>query len=329
MKSMTTVFYSEKLDEKFLNKIREELRTAFKGCKKIAIKIHFGEPGNKYAFVPEDIKPITNILKDVGLDFFLFDSSVRYNSIRANPLTHKKYAIKKGWGELGEIVTNDEFITVKAKMMDYEVCKTLADADGVLVISHVKGHVCSGFGGAIKNLGMGALTPKSKGDIHSGASPVFSGECKQCRACELACPMGTLKVTADGPEFGLCFSCSDCIYACPEGLIKPRVAPFDYLLAEGASCAQKKFKKEYYISYLTNIVKLCDCNSDPGKLIAKDSGFLASSDIVAIDAASHDIITKKAGEDVFLKFNKKGGMEQVQEAEKLGMGSSKYNLVKT
>lgn len=322
---MANVYHSNNKDN-FLSKVKEEIKDNFKNCNKIAIKIHFGEPGNKTAFKPEDIKPITDILNELNIEFFLFDSLVTYNSLRNNPDSYKNFAIKKAWGRLGEIRINDEHINVKGENLTYGVCKELIDADAVLVVSHFKGHTCTGFGGAIKNLGMGALTKKTKGDIHHGGEPVFVGKCTQCRACERACPLGTLKVK-DKPVFGGCYGCSDCVYACPNSAIKTRVNYFDTLLAEGASIAQSKFKKAYYISFLKNITHLCDCQSHPGEIIAQNNGFLASPDGVAIDMAAYDIILKNQGEDVFLKFNKKSGTEQVRAAEKFGMGQSKYNLI--
>jgi len=322
---MSDVYHTED-EKKFLEKLKQELKERFAGCRKIALKIHFGEPGNKTAFKPEDIKPITDILNELNIHFFLFDSPVEYNSLRDNPNSYRNFAIKKGWGELGEIRINDQHVSVKGKNLIYEVCKELVDADAVLVVSHIKGHVCTGFGGAIKNLGMGAMTKKTKGDIHSGGEPVFVGKCTQCKACERACPLGTLKVK-DKPVFGTCYGCSNCAYACPNSAIKTRVNYFDRLLAEGAFSAQSKFKKFYYISFLKNITQLCDCESNSGKIIANDSGFLASNDGVAIDMAAYDIILKNEGEDVFLKFNKKSGTEQVKAAEKFGMGQSKYNLI--
>ncbi|MBI5148443.1 DUF362 domain-containing protein [Candidatus Pacearchaeota archaeon] len=323
---MTIVYHSTDY-AKFIEVIKKELEKQFKGCKKIAIKIHFGEPGNKYALTPEQVKPITDLLKELNIDYFLFDSPVSYGGPRGNEKSHKEAAIEKGWQELGEIRISNEFIEVKGKNMRYQVCKELANADGVLVVSHVKGHVCSGFGGAIKNLGMGALTKKTKSDIHNGAKPEIIGECTLCGECKNACPINGIKVITK-PMFIRCYGCSNCCYACKYGTIKPRVNFFDSLLAEGASTAQSKFKKVYYISFLMNITKECDCASNPGKLIAKDAGFLASSDGVAIDKASHDIIVKNEKEDIFLKYNKKTGLRQIEEAERFGMGSKQYKLLK-
>jgi len=88
--------YHTKNENKFLEKLKEELKKKFKDCDKIAIKLHFGEPGNKTAFVPEDIKPITELLKEIGIDFFLFDSPVKYNSPRNTVEGYKESARKQG-----------------------------------------------------------------------------------------------------------------------------------------------------------------------------------------------------------------------------------------
>lgn len=328
-KEIVKVYYSKELKEKFISKLKEELGRKFINCKTIAIKMHFGEPGNKTSFKPEQIKPITNILKELKINYFLYDSSVAYNSPRNNPDSHKKAAVERGWGELGEIKTDDNFILIKGKNLEYEVSKSLAEADGVLVISHFKGHFCCGFGGAIKNLGMGALTKKTKSEIHAGGKPNVSkvkGKCTQCKACENACPLDGIKVT-DKPNITKCYGCSNCCYVCPNGVLTPKVDYFDNLLAGGANAAQSSFKNFYYVSFLTNITEDCDCEEDSGKIIADNSGYLMSEDAVSIDQASRDLVIKKAGKDVFKEFNKKSGLEQIKAAENVGMGSSKYKLV--
>jgi len=323
---MVDVYHSRSLDESFISNLEPELKACFEGCKTIAVKIHFGEPGNKMAFVPEDVKPVLDILTKIGLDFFLYDSSVAYESPRNSPETHKRAALEKGWGELGSVRTDDDFIKVKKDRLTYDVAKPLADADGVLVLTHVKGHSCSGFGGAIKNLGMGALSKETKSAIHSGGNPVYISGCVQCKACEAACPLGTLKVE-EGPVFGTCYGCSNCVYVCPEKAIKPKLAGFDLLLAEGATAAHESFKKAYYISLVHNISKECDCESDPKQIIAPDCGVLTGKDPVAIDRAAHALIVEAAGEDPFLKHNKKTGLQHVEAAEKCGMGTANHELL--
>lgn len=321
---MANVFHSKTIDEKFLKQLRSELEKSFKGCKKIAVKIHFGEVGNSKAFTSKDVEPIMNLLEEMKFDYYLYDSSVTYGGPRANPTTHKLLAKAKGFKN---VETGDEFIEVKGKYLTHQVCKKLADADAVLVLTHVKGHVCTGFGGAIKNLGMGALTPKTKGDIHDGGKPLFRGDCIHCGICVKNCPIDGMKLDLSKPYpiVKRCFGCSNCAYVCPQHVISPKVASFDDLLAEGANAAQSKFKKYYYVSMVNNIAKQCDCMPVPGAIIAKDEGWLMSPDGVAIDKASYDVIIKNDGE-TFLKYNKKKGTEQIIAAEKLGMGKSKYVL---
>jgi hypothetical protein len=324
---MAIVHYSPKLDNSFIKTISSAIKDQFAGCKKIAVKLHFGEPDNKNSFQPHHIQPFTDLLQGLGMDYFMYDSSVNYPGLRSNPKTHLKAAEKKGYDRLGEIRTNDDFVISKGENMDYQVCKELADADGVLVISHFKGHCCCGFGGAVKNLGMGALTPKSKGDIHTGGEPVFTGECSQCGMCAKSCPIGGI-IISDKPDFNQCFGCSNCTTVCPDNLLRPKLKTFDELLSDGAAAAQRKFKKKLYINQMINISRLCDCTrGDPGEKIADDAGYLLSEDPCSIDHAARDIIIQKQGEDVFLKANKKTGLEHVRWAEKFGMGEMDYQLI--
>jgi uncharacterized protein len=322
--NLTKIYHSNLLDDKFLAQLKTELAHHFKDCKRIAVKMHFGELGNTKAFTPKDIKPITELLESMGFEHFLFDSSVMYGGPRANPTTHKMLAVTKGFRH---VETGDEFIEVKGEHLTYQVCTKLTDADGVLVLTHVKGHVCSGFGGAIKNLGMGALTKKTKIDIHNGGMPNFSGKCVRCKECVNSCPIDGLKLE-DGKEYPViksCYGCSDCSYACSHKVITPKNTYFDVLLAEGANAAQSKFKKHYYVSAIKNITQNCDCMPIPGEIIAEDAGWIMSPDGVAIDKAAYDLIVKKNGE-VFLNNNNKIGTAQIFSAEKLGMGKKEYSL---
>ena len=307
----------------FLERIRPELKR-FCG-KRIAVKLHFGEPGNPAAFTPLHILPLTDLLGELGITFFLYDSSVAYPSPRGRTASHREAALAKGWGSLGEVRTDDDrVIQVKGRHLTYEVCAPLAEADGVLVVSHLKGHVCCGFGGALKNLGMGCLSKKSKMAIHDGGSPVFTGECSGCGVCVPACPIGGIELQGGKAVFVTCYGCSGCAAVCPTQAISPKVAPFEELLAGGAKAAASRFKSAYYLTFMGNITRMCDCERSPGEIIAKDCGWLASADPVAIDRAGHDIVTATAGEDVFLKSNLKSGLGQIEAAEKLGLGSMRY-----
>ena len=113
---MTNVYHSN--DEiKFLLKLKQELGEKFKGCNKIAVKIHFGEPGNKTTFVPSDIKPITNLLKEIGLEYFLFDSPVKYNSPRNTVEGYKKSSLTDAANK--ETVPNTKTPSIRSQISWY------------------------------------------------------------------------------------------------------------------------------------------------------------------------------------------------------------------
>ncbi|MCF7798345.1 DUF362 domain-containing protein [Candidatus Woesearchaeota archaeon] len=308
--------FAKELTPTFLRTLKKTLAEEFKDAQTIAIKIHFGEVGNSNALKPKDVQPFTELLSEMGKEFFLYDTSVAYPGPRSNPLTHKALALAKGWGKLGKISLGDDIIKEKGAYMTYEVAKKLADADGVLVISHVKGHTCTGFGGAIKNLGMGALSKQSKRAIHNGGKPKQEGTCTACKACEKACPAHSIRVL-DKPKVGLCYGCSDCGYVCPTGYMAPKTEFFDKTLADGALAAEKHFKTKYYINIIKGISKLCDCVPTSGKKLAKDAGYLHDGNMAAIDRKSHEILFKQEGKDVFKEANLKSGLVHIEACEQL------------
>jgi hypothetical protein len=324
---MSKLLFSKTLEELF-DKIKwNEL---FKKGEKICVKLHMGEKGNKFFLRPEYIKKVIAKLKSIGVEPFLFDSPTTYKGARHTVEQYLQTASEHGFTEEAvgcPIVISNEGLTVKGKYYDIDICKPQVDADGVLVFSHVKGHRCSGFGCAVKNLGMGSLTKETKGRIHAGGEPVYVGECNQCGECVRHCNTKNIKLGYDGPEFGqtFCAGCSNCAIFCPTKAIKPKVDYFDWLLAEGAVSAYKLFKKSYYINAVVQISDRCDCD-DAKKIVAQDIGYLAGEYPVAIDTASIELINKQEGKNVFLEENKKDPLTHVKDAEKLGMGSAEYEV---
>ncbi len=311
---------------------KEELSRHFFPNERVAIKLHMGELGNDYYLKPDFVKIIVDILKELGIEPFLFDSPVIYPGGRDTVEKYYKTAEKHGFNEdeLGcRIVISNDSKLVKTENLCVEVCKPLIESDGLLVLSHVKGHMCSGFGGAIKNLGMGGVTIKTKRDIHQLASPVFVDECSGCGSCVKLCPVGAIKLKNKKANFDLenCWGCGVCIVGCPSNALKPRVASFDRLIAEGAYAVLKGIRKSYYVNVIKNITRLCDCAKDPGGIVLDDIGILLGRDIVAIEKASFDLINKKAGKDIFKELHKKSPFEHIKEAERLGLGNLNYELV--
>lgn len=308
-----------------------ELPKVFSKNDSVAVKLHMGERGNRYYLKPELVKKIVKIMKDCGLNPSLFDSPVMYGGARSTPEKYLENSQRHGFTEkeIGcPIVISDDFVQVKTQHLTAQVCKPLSEADGMLVLSHVKGHACSGFGGAIKNLGMGGVTKKTKGDIHAGSSPVCFGECTGCGTCQGYCPAGAITVK-EKAVFNLdsCWGCNLCVTYCPQKALRVKVASFDRLLSEGAYAVLKAVKKTYFVNVMKDLAQFCDCvGGGRNEIVGPDVGVLFGNDIVAIEKASMDLINQKVGYDLFLKVNHKSPIEHIKEAEKLGMGSLDYEI---
>jgi uncharacterized Fe-S center protein len=320
---MVMQFFPVDKEAEFLEALEKELGKTFLPGEKIAIKLHMGEPGNKTRLSIPFVKKIVDMLLRLGTKPFLFDSPVRYTSPRGTEEGYLKAAKEEGWEAAGcPIVVSNDAVQLKGKYATYGVCKDLVDADGVLVLTHVKGHICSGFGASIKNLGMGALSKESKGIIHEGGEPEYVGNCTLCKECSKNCPTDNIRYE-DRPFFddNWCCGCSNCARVCKSGAIKPKLELFDKLLADGAVTASKNFKKAYYVNVIKNITEGCDCLSDPGEFIMEDVGFVISDKLTEADRVSFDVIREKAGRDIFLEVIKKSPLIHIEAAEELDMAT--------
>ncbi len=306
------------------------LKDVFPDGSKVIIKIHFGEPGNKSAFVPEDIKPVVDVLKKKDIEVVLLDTPVAYNSPRSTVEGYEKVAKDRGYEELGDVVISGRYKDVKTKDFVAPVSRDLINSGNVLVISHVKGHSCAGFGGAIKNLGMGGLSPEGKSKVHNLCKPKFVKECEGCGMCADLCPAKAIEMVDGKAKINLekCWGCSICQINCPHNCLAPEKAYFDDLLAQGACAVINSFKGSvYYINFLLRISKDCDCESEAGGNIAKDVGILFSDNPVAIDKASVDLINKNEGRDVFQETHHKDPMLQIDYASKYCKFGKEYEVV--
>jgi len=261
--------------DKLEETLRDQIKEIFDKGEKIAVKLHMGEARNKYYLKALIIKRIIKVLNEIGLNPFLFDSIVLYPGERDTVEKYYKTAENHGFTEkeVGcPIVISNIGVDVKTRDMTVHVCKELIEADGILVVSHVKGHCCYGFGGAIKNLGMGGVTPESKKEIHSAGQ-----------------------------------------------------AETDDLLAQSAQAVLSGLKKVFYINFLIDIAKNCDCANDAGPIVAEDIGILFGQDIVAIDKASVDLIYQQKPK-VFDKLHDHDPYLQIKYAKELGLGEEEYDI---
>jgi len=304
------------------------LAKAFDPKKALLVKMHFGEPGNKAALTPDDIAPIIGALNQLAIRPTLFDMPVAYNSPRNSVEGYRKVVKQRGYNELAPCIISDDFVEIEAKDFVVQAAKPLAEAEQVLVISHVKGHYCSGFGGAIKNLAMGGVTKKTKSVEHTLGKPKWVDDCEGCGLCAKQCPSKAIKMMDGKAVINLekCWGCSICEVNCPS--LAPQVALFDDLLGQAAvAVIHKMSPKTYYINIIKNVAKFCDCDADGGAIVARDVGMLFSDDPVAIDCASIDLINQAEGKDVFKEANFKDPKLQVDFAAKyLGQKQKDYLL---
>ena len=335
---------------------KENPSLKFKGL--LPIKVHFGEKGNITFIEPKNFEGVINHLKKNGAESFYTDTNVLYKSERTFSETHLAIAKEHGFtflpikiadGDHGE--ENVEIDISKSDAKHFKKClvgKIIADSNQMLVIAHFKGHPESGFGGAIKQLGMGCAARGGKLAMHANAKPLLNPlKCKKCLTCVKHCPTNACIITAEqldpkssvGKKIGAiiphidskkCIGCAACIAYCPyEAMSVNWVSTlpntFEEKLAEYALAATLNKngtqKKCVYLLFALNIAKKCDCFGEKMKPIAKDIGVFASTDPVALDKACLDLLRKNEGKKVF------GGDHCLDHAEKIGLGSKKYELI--
>ena len=299
----------------------------FRGAR-VPVKLHMGEPGNRYYIPPSLVKLTVGRLKDIGADPFLFDTTVAYSGPRSTRDGYEKAAYRHGFSddEMGcEVVIGEEGVKVVEGSYGFEVAKEICESTHLVVISHVKGHVQAGFGGAIKNLGMGGVTKVTKRMIHRMSIPRHSAEkCDLCGSCAEACPFHAITVDSDWRyNSRACQGCSTCVSVCPTGALSYEIMD----LQKGLALAAKACiwgRRVLYINALVNITRSCDCDPHPDPIICPDIGYLASNELAAIDRASLELINE-VKPAVFEKINRIDPSKQVQYAQEIGFFAS-YEL---
>ena len=302
------------------------------------------------------MRRVVDLVKRAGGKPFVTDTTVLYPGGRITPERHLATAAGNGFTEAGigaPIVIADEgdegiAVTIESpvdgcKLKEIEVASRIYHADSLLVLSHTKGHLQAGFGGAMKNLGMGCATKKGKAAQHSATIPVYDeSKCDACNKCVEACPRDALsllegRIVRDGKR---CMGCSTCLFACPMEAFHLAPGANDRLqvnIAHAAYAALNNFKGNVgFINFVQDVTPHCDCVSPAGRPIVQDVGILASLDPVAIDKASIDLIDQApvivnpapaSPPDLLGKIYGIDSLVQLRAAAGLGLGSLEYNLV--
>jgi len=299
--------------------------------KKVPVKLHMGEENNPYFVKPELVKDVVMQLKKAHANPFLFDTTVAYHGSRYTKAEYQNLAQLHGFTrkKVGcDVIIDDTGVPTEVEDRTFEVADHLKHATHIFALSHVKGHIQSGMGGAIKNFGMGGVTKETKIKIHDSSYPVYQKDaCTSCGVCAEVCPFDAIKVDEASWEYTeqKCFGCGACVDVCPSKALSFQDADLQFLLACSAkACLQQK--TVLYLNELKRIAKGCDCDPNAGPIICPDIGYLLSNDPVAIDKASVDLI-HKVKKNVFFKVNKIDPLKQIMYGEKIGLGSSRYQLL--
>jgi len=369
----STVYFTDfrtKLDEPLTMKLDRLIRKAGLDTidmdgKFVAIKMHFGELGNLAFLRPNYAKVVADAVKDLGGKPFLTDCNTLYPGSRKNGLEHLDCAeingfntittgchvvIADGIKGLNEVevpVRNGEFVK------NAKIGEAIMEADIFISLSHFKGHENTGFGGALKNIGMGCGSRAGKMEMHADGKPVIDqSKCRSCRRCAREC--GSDAITYESGKaainYDLCKGCGRCIGACAfdavssssnsaNELLDRKMAEYAMAVCDG--------RPNFHIALVQDISPYCDCHGENDAPVLPDVGMFASFDPVALDQACVDAVMaleplpnsmlsdnlKKPGwikqEDHFKNVHPtiewKATLEQ---GEKIGLGTRDYELVR-
>ena len=323
-----------------------------------AIKLHFGEKGNDAYLKPVLVSSVVEEAFNCDAKPFLTDTNTLYYGSRHNSVDHLQTAIKNGFAYavtgapvvIADGIRGDNWIRVEVGLKHFQKVKIAGDienSDSMLVLSHFKGHGMSGFGGAIKNLAMGCASAPGKIEQHRCAQPLITDNCNACGTCLASCPLSIISLVEDKAVIDLdaCVACNNCLSVCPESAIEldfNSLTEFMERMVEYAYGAVKSKKgKVGYINFLMDITPDCDCEAFSDTPIVPDIGILASTDPVALDSASYDLVNQQVGlKNSLLEHQHHRGSDKfrgvwegvngrvlLEYAEEVGLGFQEYELI--
>ena len=354
--------------ENLLQKLHRLMKTAgfenidFKD-KFAAIKMHFGEYGNLAFLRPNYAKVVADYVKELGGKPFLTDCNTLYVGSRKNALDHLETAYVNGFSPLqtgcqviigdGLKGTDEALVPVDGEYVTLaKIGRAVMDADILISLTHFKGHEEAGFGGALKNIGMGCGSRAGKMEQHCDGKPsVDEGLCVGCGSCQNICAheapvMNNGKVSID---HGRCVGCGRCIAVCPKHAITAdhddSIQLLNYKIAEYSKAVCQN-RPTFHISLICDVSPNCDCHAENDIPIIPDVGMLASFDPVALDQACADLCNKmpalpgsilgenleKAGNhadaDHFHMTHPDTEWQScIAHAVKIGLGNKEYDLI--
>lgn len=332
----------------------------------VAIKIHFGEPGNLSYLRPNYAKTVVDVVKKLGGKPFLTDCNTLYVGQRKNALDHLEAAYENGFSPfstgchviIGDGLKGTDDIEVPVEGGEYvktaKIGRAIMDADIFISLNHFKGHEAAGFGGALKNIGMGCGSRAGKMEQHrSGKPSVDIEKCKKCHLCAKNCAHGAISFDDNGKahiDHNKCVGCGRCLGACnfdaiynnnshANELLNKKMAEYSKAVLDG--------RPNFHINLVLDISPYCDCHAENDVPILPDIGMFASFDPVALDQACADACNaqkpipgsrlddnmhSKDFEDHHDHFKNTTPQSEwkscLEHAEKIGIGTRQYEIIK-
>ena len=375
MMSKSTVYFTDFRTKAFgdglPNKLRKLIRRA--GIERlnmdgkfVAIKMHFGELGNISYLRPNYARAVVDVVKELGGKPFLTDCNTMYPGSRKNALEHLYCAWENGFTPLtvgcpiliGDGLKGTDDIEVPVAGGEYvraaKIGRAIMDADVFISLTHFKGHELTGFGGAIKNIGMGCGSRAGKTEQHSNGQPTINPEaCRGCRRCQRECANGGLEFDEAARRMRVntknCVGCGRCLGACNFDAISFG----DNAALTELNCRMAEYTKavvdgrpNFHISLVVDVSPNCDCHCENDAPILPNLGMFASFDPLALDQACVDACLAAAplpNSQLSDHMAEKGFIDHhdhfknstpesewrscLEHAEKIGLGSREYELV--
>ncbi len=328
--------------------------------KYVAIKMHFGEPGNLAFLRPNWAKTVADFVKERGGKPFLTDCNTLYVGGRKNGLDHLDTAMLNGFNPMTTgcqviiadgIKGNDE-VEVPVEGGEYvknaKIGRAVMDADVFISLTHFKGHESAGFGGALKNIGMGCGSRAGKMEQHNAGKPhVVQKHCVGCKLCTKICAHDAISVQdrKAAIDHSKCVGCGRCIAVCARNAItvnfdeshtnlSRKMSEYAKAVVDGRPC--------FHISLIIDVSPNCDCRAENDAAIVPNVGMFASFDPVALDMACVDAVNTQPilrgsaadigdchDQDHFHCIHPDTDwMSCLEHAEKLGLGTREYELIK-
>ena len=375
MMSKSTVYFTDFRTKAFgdglPNKLRKLIRRA--GIERlnmdgkfVAIKMHFGELGNISYLRPNYARAVVDVVKELGGKPFLTDCNTMYPGSRKNALEHLYCAWENGFTPLtvgcpiliGDGLKGTDDIEVPVAGGEYvraaKIGRAIMDADVFISLTHFKGHETTGFGGTIKNIGMGCGSRAGKTEQHSNGQPTIDPEiCRGCMRCQRECANGGLEFDEAARRMRVntknCVGCGRCLGACNFDAISFR----DSAALTELNCRMAEYTKavvdgrpNFHISLVVDVSPNCDCHCENDAPILPNLGMFASFDPLALDQACVDACLAAAplpNSQLSDHMAEKGFIDHhdhfknstpesewrscLAHAEKIGLGSREYELV--